>query len=222
MSVLIACEFSGTVRNPEDCTGEPDWAYLLSFQKARSDHSAMAVRAPGVEGYLLVAEEPAQAGADESADQGWEVLGEPDANRAEQAGSECGQMEATGKDILRHCCCNGRAVGRVAMNLGVWATPGILPKPWKRFCPKGHDTWVCGRRPNHRCRECSRRQDILWIRANPGKNQERQRRWYEAHRSSCIARATRWRKSHPDRSSSMTGGYAQAYRYWHNQMKNST
>ena len=35
----------------------------------------------------------------------------------------------------------------------------VEPKPWKRFCVQGHDTWVVGRNQASRgCAECNRRQ----------------------------------------------------------------
>lgn len=33
----------------------------------------------------------------------------------------------------------------------------IEPKPWKRWCPQFHDTWVCGRSKSNHCRSCQRR-----------------------------------------------------------------
>lgn len=38
----------------------------------------------------------------------------------------------------------------------------VEPKPWKRFCPQSHDTWVCGRSgQSHTCRNCQRQRSRL-------------------------------------------------------------
>ncbi len=33
----------------------------------------------------------------------------------------------------------------------------VEPKPWKQYCPRGHNTWVVGRAgSSHTCKECQR------------------------------------------------------------------
>jgi hypothetical protein len=36
----------------------------------------------------------------------------------------------------------------------------------KQFCPRGHDTFVCGRAANHGCKTCQKERGAAWATAN--------------------------------------------------------
>ena len=38
-----------------------------------------------------------------------------------------------------------------------------MGRPKKQFCPKGHDTFICGRTDNNCCRQCNRDSTRIWI-----------------------------------------------------------
>ena len=38
-------------------------------------------------------------------------------------------------------------------------TAPVQPKAYKRYCPQGHDTWICGRSGSHHCKKCQRKKN---------------------------------------------------------------
>lgn len=67
----------------------------------------------------------------------------------------------------------------------------------KQYCPKGHDTFIVGRRKNGSCKQCSRDIHKRWTESNLDKSRAIKRRWYRANLERANAASKRWREANP-------------------------
>src|ERR1019366_4472189 len=50
--------------------------------------------------------------------------------------------------------------------------------PMKQFCPKGHDTFICGRTKTRTCNECQKIATLSWVAQDPEYKKDYDHNWY--------------------------------------------
>lgn len=77
---------------------------------------------------------------------------------------------------------------------------GIFERKKKRFCTRGHDILIVGRRiSNRQCLECERLKERKWNKTNPDKVKISFHRWYANNAEKVKLQSDNWKQEHSDR-----------------------
>jgi hypothetical protein len=66
----------------------------------------------------------------------------------------------------------------------------------KQFCPRGHDTFICGRGKTGYCKMCHNANTRRWARNNIERCRKNAKRWRTANLEKCKENDRKWREVH--------------------------